>query len=304
MIDKLNKAIQELNEVVEKVHSREDLTLGWDRFNRWKDRTALLIKTLISENEAIKFQDVGLRVFSMANPHENFIKEAQHHSSHLRALVEDIQNNPELYTSHSQNDEITKQPRKSFWSSLCDPILKYKKLLIILIILLIALFFVLIKGWKFIPEINIPYIGKVVPPQNNIPTTQTTQQITNNSMLETSKNKNILNGSIYDVFTKLDEAKTTLDRQELFKRYIGLIVHDQGFILDISKSEIGDKYYVNIGKSINARHWEDAISCELLDESSVNRLLTRDNSQIISFEGVIQRDSQFYLALSNCILGE
>ncbi len=97
MKDQLEKTKKELKEILDKTTTSSDLTLGWDRLNRWKERTGVLIASGVSENEAIKFKNAGPKSFSMMNPDRNFRDAVKHYDSHLQALIEDIEANPELY---------------------------------------------------------------------------------------------------------------------------------------------------------------------------------------------------------------
>lgn len=105
MKEKLEKARQELEEILQKVRNTANFTLGWDRIERWKDRVKLIIKAEISTNEAEKFENAGPSSFSMGDQWGNFQDEVQHYDSYLQALIEDIEANPELYKHDDEKIE-------------------------------------------------------------------------------------------------------------------------------------------------------------------------------------------------------
>lgn len=113
--EKVAGAKTELAQILKETQNSSNLTLGWDRFKRWKERTAKVLSTLISPDEAEKFEDASPRVFSMTDPWGNFQDELEHHDSHLTALLEDIKNNPEfvIATNTNTNSEAVIAPTPS-----------------------------------------------------------------------------------------------------------------------------------------------------------------------------------------------
>lgn len=103
LLEKIEKAKEELTSIFNKTRSEDELTLGWDRFNRWKERLKGFIKSRISEKEAENFENAGPVSFSMIDGYGNFRDCIQHYDSHLQALIEDIKNNPESYGSSSES---------------------------------------------------------------------------------------------------------------------------------------------------------------------------------------------------------
>lgn len=165
---------------------------------------------------------------------------------------------------------------------------KIKKYILFSLIILGFGFFVhFVLGWDFRPKIST-LIGDFYPKK----------EIDNNSIVDGS-NKKILKGSIFDVISKINRLETTLDKQDFYKKYVGLEVQEEGFIHDISKSDI--YYDVTIIKNTDNDFLPDFILCEF-DEKYGQQLTTMDLKNKISFSGIF---SDHYLGpgtllLKNC----
>jgi hypothetical protein len=103
IIEKIEALKSELPTIFDESQSSNNLDLGWDRFNRWKDRTATIISKLTSPAEAEKLEDASPRVFSMVDPWGNLQKELASYEAHLTALIEEIKKNPEFIIAQSES---------------------------------------------------------------------------------------------------------------------------------------------------------------------------------------------------------
>lgn len=55
--------------------------------------------------------------------------------------------------------------------------------------------------------------------------------------------KKPLHGSIFELSEKIYSTKTTIEKQEFIKKYVGLYVQDSGYIIDVEKDKYMDNKY-------------------------------------------------------------
>ncbi len=161
----------------------------------------------------------------------------------------------------------------------------------------------LLKDKKFMIATIVAVIGIVVAVYFGI------QNQDNQNVNTTEEQGFALKESIYNLIKKIDSEKTTLDKQELLKKYIGLKVADRGYIMDLFKTELllRDVYHARVAKF----NYENTTSSEFILPSEISftcrfdkewgqRLKILDIPSEISFEGVISGD--YSIRLDNCRL--
>jgi len=81
-----------------------DLQLGWERLDRWKDRSVRRISTLVSSKEAARLRKKQLGAFSMMDPYGNFRDLVELYDSYMQTLIEEVKRDPGLAESADQVD--------------------------------------------------------------------------------------------------------------------------------------------------------------------------------------------------------
>lgn len=116
------------------------------------------------------------------------------------------------------------------------------KILPFVLVIIIAIFLIVIEKWRYIPEINIPFgIGKVISP--------TSINISNSTTTTKLNNENYLSISFFDLAEKMyNFPGTSVDKENYFKKYIGLSREDEGYVLDVSSGGVISVYFDRVDR--------------------------------------------------------
>jgi len=114
----INAQIEELIGIVSGAHGDGDYERGFERLNRWKDRTAKLLSRHVSPQERAKFENkVLVRVIS-SDPFDSLDDEANEYKAFLESLMEELVRHPEYVfseTIESDGKMIQGKLQGSFW---------------------------------------------------------------------------------------------------------------------------------------------------------------------------------------------
>ena len=108
IVEKIETLRAELPIIYQEAQNSGGVKLGYDKLGRWVDRGAKIVGSLVSPSEAEKLKDARPGSFSMGDPWGNLSDEINSYDTHLIALVEEINKNPEfVISSDAQTDEST-----------------------------------------------------------------------------------------------------------------------------------------------------------------------------------------------------
>lgn len=99
IVEKIEALRAELPAIYQEAFSADNSRLGYDKIQRWVERGAKIVSSLVSPAEAEKLKDVRPGSFTMGDPWGNLSDEIESYDSHLVALLEEIKKNPEFVIS-------------------------------------------------------------------------------------------------------------------------------------------------------------------------------------------------------------
>ncbi len=96
IIEKIEELRSQLPVIYKEAEDKDNTRLGWDKLERWVERGAKIVGSMVSPAESEKLKNAKPGSFSMMDPWRNLRNEINSYDSHLVALVEEIRNNPEF----------------------------------------------------------------------------------------------------------------------------------------------------------------------------------------------------------------
>lgn len=106
----VTEQVEELQRIVWAVETDDDVTTAWERLNRWKERTALTLRTVVHPQESDRFAAKRKGVFYADEPVRNITDEAEMYLAFLASLREELERHPDHVLDRPLPAEPPKEP--------------------------------------------------------------------------------------------------------------------------------------------------------------------------------------------------